>query len=107
MSHVQVKALEALSKGYVPSGYNIVTETGKKLTDEGYTTGQLSTGSFYRDDGSVMSADGRTCLSYTFSAAEDTLSLYIGRCASTQHINSHPIGVNFVSLYYKTPLITI
>jgi len=60
MSHVQVKALEALSKGYVPSGYSIVTETGKKLTDEGYTTGQLSTGSFYRDDGSVMSADGRT-----------------------------------------------
>ncbi len=60
MSHVQVKALEALSKGFVPSGYNIVTETGKKLTDEGYTTGQLSTGSFYRDDGAVMSADGRT-----------------------------------------------
>jgi len=60
MSHVQVKALEALSKGFVPSGYSTVTETGTTLRDDGYTTGQLSTGSFYQDDGSIMSADGRT-----------------------------------------------
>ena len=83
MSHVQVKALEALSKGYVPSGYNIVTETGKKLTDEGYTTGQLSTGSFYRDDGSVMSADGRTVAGYGYDRDAKALAEKFGLDYST------------------------
>jgi len=60
MTHKQVKAMEALSKGFTPSSYNMQEETGKKLEDEGYKTGRLSTGGYYQENGTYMDAFGNT-----------------------------------------------
>ncbi len=60
LSHSQVKTMEALQKGFVPSGYNMVNETGRTLESEGYNSGRLSTGGYYKDNGTYMTPTGVT-----------------------------------------------
>lgn len=60
LSFNQVKTIEALQKGFVPSGYNTVTETGRTLESEGYNSGRLSTGGYYKDNGTFMTPTGVT-----------------------------------------------
>jgi hypothetical protein len=60
LSHVQVKTLESLNKGYLPSSYNMQKETGTSLADAGYVSGRLSTGGYYKDNGTYMTATGQT-----------------------------------------------
>lgn len=60
MSHVQVKNMEALSKGFAPNTYNMIEETGDTLQEAGYTTGRLATGGYYKENGTYMDQFGRT-----------------------------------------------
>jgi len=60
LSFNQVKTMEALQKGFVPSGYNTITETGRTLESEGYNSGRLSTGGYYKDNGTYMTPTGVT-----------------------------------------------
>ena len=60
MTHQQVKSIEAIKKGFVPSGYNMQEEKGTSLQDAGYATGQLSTGGFYKENGTYMDPFGNT-----------------------------------------------
>ena len=55
-----LKAFDALHHGFVPSGFNAANMTGKTLADEGYNSGKLGTGGYYRDNGSYMSPTGQT-----------------------------------------------
>ena len=60
LSHVQARTLESLNKGYLPSSYNMQKETGTSLADAGYVSGRLSTGGYYKDNGTYMTATGQT-----------------------------------------------
>jgi hypothetical protein len=60
MSHTQVKNIEAISKGFVPSTYNMTEETGTSLQEGGYNTGRLATGGYYKENGTYMDPFGRT-----------------------------------------------
>jgi len=58
MTHQQVKNIEALSKGILPSTYNMVEETGTTMDEAGYTG--LSSGGYYSQSGTYMDPYGRT-----------------------------------------------
>lgn len=58
MTHLQVKSMEALSKGFVPNTYNMVDETGTTLNEAGYTS--ISSGGYYSQSGTYMDPYGRT-----------------------------------------------
>ena len=60
LSHVQARTLESLNKGYLPSSYNMQKETGTSMEDAGYVSGRLSTGGYYKDNGTYMTATGQT-----------------------------------------------
>mgnify|MGYP003630713696 FL=1 len=55
-----LKAFDALHHGFVPSGFNAANMTGKTLESEGYTSGRLSTGGYYKDNGTYMTPTGVT-----------------------------------------------
>jgi hypothetical protein len=58
LSHAQVKAIEAISKGYLPSSFNMNDETGTSFEEAGYTG--LSTGGAYGPKGTFMDRFGNT-----------------------------------------------
>ena len=58
LSHAQVKAVEAISKGYLPSSFNMNDETGTTFREAGYTG--LSTGGAYGPKGTFMDRFGNT-----------------------------------------------
>lgn len=58
LSHAQVKAVEAISKGYLPSSFNMNDETGTTFGEAGYTG--LSSGGAYGPTGTFMDRFGNT-----------------------------------------------
>jgi hypothetical protein len=58
LSHAQVKAVEAISKGYLPNSFNMNDETGTSFKEAGYTG--LSTGGAYGPKGTFMDRFGNT-----------------------------------------------
>ena len=60
LSHAQVKAVEAISKGYLPSSFNMNDETGTSFEEAGYTG--LSTGGAYGPKGTFMDGFGNESL---------------------------------------------
>lgn len=70
MSYQEIKAMDALSHGYIPKGYNNVSETGTTIANAGWRSigytgvngenlsGQIGAGGYYKQDGSYMSANG-------------------------------------------------
>ena len=59
LTHAQVKAIEAINKGYTPSSYNMTAETGDKIADGGGVTLGGTVGGYYAGDGSYVSATGK------------------------------------------------
>jgi hypothetical protein len=59
LTHGQVKAIEAISKGYTPSSYNMTAEEGDKIADGGGVTLGGTVGGYYAGDGSYVSATGQ------------------------------------------------
>ena len=57
LSQTQMKAIEAISKGYDPRGYNMQTETGTKITDSGGV--KVGNFGFYTANGAFVSMTGQ------------------------------------------------
>lgn len=69
LTHGQVKAIEAISKGYTPSSYNMTAETGDKIADSGGVTLGGTVGGYYTGNGSYVSATGKGSAYGSMSAA--------------------------------------
>lgn len=81
MTYNEVKAMDALSHGFIPKGYDNVKETGTSIIDAGWRSvgytgvngeslkGQLGAGGYYKQDGSYMSANGLQGFTYGTTAS--------------------------------------
>jgi len=69
LTHGQVKAIEAINKGYTPSSYNMTAETGDKIADGGGVTLGGTVGGYYAGDGSYVSPTGKGSAYGSMSAA--------------------------------------
>lgn len=69
LTHGQVKAIEAISKGYTPSSYNMTAETGDRIADSGGVTLGGTVGGYYAGNGSYVSPTGKSSAYGSMSAA--------------------------------------
>jgi len=69
LTHGQMKAIEAINKGYTPNSYNMTAETGDKIADSGGVTLGGTVGGYYAGDGSYVSATGQGSAYGSMSAA--------------------------------------
>ena len=69
LTHGQMKAIEAINKGYTPNSYNMTAETGDKIADGGGVTLGGTVGGYYAGDGSYVSPTGQGSAYGPMSAA--------------------------------------
>ena len=69
LTHGQVKAIEAISKGYIPSSYSMTTEKGDKIADAGGVSLGGTVGGYYAANGSYVSPTGKSSAYGSMSAA--------------------------------------